>query len=171
MVFHQRICCQNPLIRTDRLRCGHCNLRFVHTTSCPDTFLRNIRIGHGSVAHRISRKHNLTMGDYALIYLRLLFCLHYRPSLRREFSGRRIVITGDHGRSIIRCILSDKDCRTCHKMFLSNRLQSNRIIYYTKSVALYHKKDAQKTSTRHIVSIVSISIRKKLPSRSFLIER
>ena len=104
-IFHQWIRSQNSGIGSDGLCGRHAHTCRIDTVRCPDTLSVQC-IGDCGITHGILRQIDLHMGKHGFVFFRLFFLMHHNEFLRCELPRRRIVIPGDHGGTVIRCLFS-----------------------------------------------------------------
>ena len=104
-IFHQRICSQNSCVGSDGFRGSHAHTCRVDTVRRPDAFSLQ-RVGHCGITQSLLGQIDLHVRKYGSIFFRLFFRMYHHEFLRGKLSGGRIIVPGDHGRSVIRCFFS-----------------------------------------------------------------
>ena len=115
LIDDQRIGGENTFIGRECLRCRHGDVGIVDACRCPYAFNRRIGLRHACIAHRIVRQSDGQMRDDRVIGARLLVGLDDDVALGREASGTGILVAGNEGGSVDRCIFSYKKCCAGHR--------------------------------------------------------
>ena len=127
LVFHQRICAKHPGIGRDGLSGSHSHVLFIHAAGRPDPLSLH-RVRHCRKLVRMIRKFHFHMGQHRTVCPLLLLWVDHHKFLRGEMTGTGIIVSGDHGGSVIRCMFSYKNRCTSHvcillmSIFLCNNL-------------------------------------------------
>ena len=106
LINNKRISPQYTRIRCDCLGRSHTDLRCIYAACCPDT-LAFFCIWHCSVPHRIVRKLDGQMRNLGFICSRLLLRVNHHKFFRCIMACTGIVVSRDHGGTVIRCFLSN----------------------------------------------------------------
>ena len=106
LINDKRISTQHTRIRCDCLGRSHADLRCIHAACRPDT-LAFFCVWHCSVPHRIVRKLNGQMRNLGFIGSRLLLRVNHYKFFRCIMACTGIVVSRDHGGTVIRCFLSN----------------------------------------------------------------
>ena len=106
LINNKRISTQHTRIRCDCLGRSHTDLRCIYAACRPDT-LAFFCVWHCSVPHRIVRKLNGQMRNLGFIGSRLLLRVNHYKFFRCIMACTGIVVSRDHGGTVIRCFLSN----------------------------------------------------------------
>ena len=127
LVFHQRICAKHPGIGRDGLSGSHSHVLFIHAAGRPDSFSFHC-IWNRCKLVRMLWKFHFHMRQHRTVSPLLLLWMNDYKFFRGKMTGSGIIVPGDHGGSVIRCMFSYKNRCTSHvcillmSIFLCNNL-------------------------------------------------
>ena len=111
--LHQRVSAQHAGIGGNGLGSGHADVGGVDTGRRPDAFALH-SVGHGGKAHGPGGHRDLHVRNHRLIGGGQVLRMDDRPLFSGEMPGTRIVVAGNHGRTVVGGIFADKNSSAGH---------------------------------------------------------